>query len=98
MKHKRLVAIVALAGVLGLGLAEPRPAHASTTTNVTIGVMGFAAYLAIVFVATKLVFKYDNSTVSTIEDPLITYEQRDGRVQPLQKCRQQGGNVTLACW
>jgi len=97
-KLKRMIALAVIVAVFGVGIAKPRTARASTTDDVIIGVAGFAVYIGIIVILTKFVFNQDDKNTATIEDPLATYEQNDGSVKTMQRCRQQGAEVTLACW
>ncbi|MBI3786377.1 MAG: hypothetical protein HY270_23565 [Deltaproteobacteria bacterium] len=97
-KLKRLVALLVIVTVFGVGIAKPRPVRADTTRDIIIGLVGFAAYIGIIVIVTKFVFKQDDSEAATVEDPLATYERNGGDVRVLQKCHQESGGLTLACW
>lgn len=99
MGLRRIVTVVCIVGLLGLGVgtARPRVARADTTTDIIIGITGFAAWVALVFVATKLIYGHQPTSTS-LEDPLRTYEPVTDDVRFVTHCRQEGGHVTVACW
>lgn len=98
MIGKRLVAILAIGAMLGIGTLKPTPARADTTETIIIAAGALVAYVIIVVIATKLVFGHNDMDMATIEDPTLTYQQPDGNVHFTQRCRQDGGTITLACW
>lgn len=98
MKVKRLVAILVIFAMLGTGALKPKPARADIVESVVIAAGALAAYIVIVIVATKIAFGHDETAAATIEDPTLTYQRPDGNVHFTERCRQDGGNVTLACW
>jgi hypothetical protein len=99
MRLRRTVILICILGVLGLGVgtARPRAARADTQTDIIIGVVGFAAWVGMILLATKLIYGAQPASTS-LEDPLRTYEEADDEVRFVTHCRQEGGNVTVACW
>ena len=96
----RVFAVVALLGVLGLGIAAPEPVHAvDTETGLILAGVAAAAWVVMVVVATTLIYKHGYApptnipTTSHVDAP---FEEPGVRIA--NGCKQAGTGLTLVCW
>ena len=104
MSLKRILSVLAIATVLHIGVLSARPARASVGTNVAIGVVGFFAYLGIVFLATnlwnrsKLPDTTNNFAGSAIDPATLDRHARPDGVRGPWACKPNADGLTLVCW
>lgn len=93
---KRAIAIVAV--ILMLGMVTPRPAGATSATDIVIIAAGaIVAYVLVVMAATLMTRQVKTEFTMSPED-VEPQLQDQGDVRFVQHCRQTGPNVTIACW
>jgi len=102
MKIRRLVAMTALIAILTAGLAMPRRAEASGTTDaLIIAGAAIAGYLALIFIATAAM--RHRTPVGALTDAPIPTDRRplgpgERRVALGLRCPQSGSDLTWVCW
>ncbi len=96
-KFRKFIAIGVIVGLFGVSVARPRVVYADTGKAVVLGVAGFVAYVFFLFGLTKLVYGSAPSTTAA-QDPLQQYDDEGKSVRFVESCRQEGANVTMACW
>ena len=97
---KRIAAILALAGMLGIGVTRPTPVMAiDAEEGVLLAGIALAGYLAIVFVSTAIIYRHDLRPVAAhpVNWPQQDKVSRTG-LRLAYRCPQDSVTVTLACW
>ena len=97
---KRIAAILALVGMLGIGVARPMPALAiDAEEGVLLAGAALAGYLALVFVSTAIIYGHDPRSVAAHP---VDWQHQDALsttgLRLADRCPQGPGSVTLACW
>jgi len=102
---RRLIATILVLAVLAVGTLTPKRAQATDTALIVVGAV--AAY--VIFIATAAYFIFRKPPpASTQEMPQqfmpgtsaagLSRDQPDDTVRYAIRCRQDSGNVTIACW
>jgi hypothetical protein len=97
---KRVAAILALAGMLGIGVVRPAPVMGIDTEEGLLWAgVALAGYLTIVFVGTTIVYGHDSKAVAASQ---VDWQQQGAPsntgLRLANRCTQGSGSVTLACW
>jgi hypothetical protein len=97
---KRIAAILALAGMLGIGFTRPTPAMAvDTEEGLLLAGVALAGYLTLVFVSTAIIYGHDLRPLPTTP---VDWPRRDALsksgLRLADRCPQGSGGVTFACW
>jgi hypothetical protein len=95
MNGKRLVAIIILLTILATGILRPAPARAVDTWVLVVG--SIAAYVAVVAVGTIL-YRRSRSASELLDTQRDADAAQRERVNFVQRCPQNSGNLTVVCW
>ena len=94
MDAKKIVVIVVVVSLLVIGTLAPAPARADTAQALTLAGIAIAAYVVAVVIATAIVYRKP-----FMDGPPALDRDADKRdLHFATHCRQQMGNVTVACW
>lgn len=100
MRLKRLVVMMIVLTLLTTGTVRPRPAQATSTTELVILIVGgMAAYAAFIILGAYWV--YGNAFPSSSGEDMdegMPGEPPSPTVHFAQHCKQGSANITLLCW
>jgi hypothetical protein len=97
---KRIAAILALTGMLGIGVTRPAPVMAvDTEEGLLLAGVALAGYLTLVFVSTAIIYGHDPKPLAVAP---VDWQHQDALsrtgLRLADRCPQGSGSVTFACW
>ena len=98
MRMKRVVVLIVVMSLLMIGTVSPTPARADGTETAIIVVAAVVGYVAIVFIATALIYRTPSASTEAEEDPPVDGKQPPAAVRSGPNCRQRSADLTLVCW
>jgi hypothetical protein len=98
MGLKKLIAALVIAGVLGTGIVQPRPAHADDTAIIVVA--SIAAWVAFLVIGTYFVYGRDDDEESLLpRDIPVQSRSPDDSFRVGSGClRASEGHMNAICW
>ena len=99
MDLRRLIAILAVLAVLGVGTFTPSSARADSTTDDFIYAgIALGAYVGLVVLFTSVIYGSPSELALTPADVDVRRDVPQPAVRVGQRCRQTSPSFTLLCW
>jgi hypothetical protein len=98
MTMKRVVVLIAVMSLLVIGTVSPPPARADSTEIAILASAAVVGYVAIVFIATALVYRSPLALTEAQEELRVDGKRPPAAVRLGPNCRQSSTELTLLCW